>query len=137
MTFTAFENWRQLQDHVRAGYSLWYQGPMDYRPVIVTAVVRRDGKLRVSPVYTDADPFTADDAHLTRFRRNESKTPGRVVETRSGATRIACGSVHPTVTTCILTPEHYEPHTDKNGRQFIDMGVVTVDDGRDDPDWGI
>jgi hypothetical protein len=68
---TTFTSWPQLTDHVRAGYRLFYQAPMDYRPVMVTAVIRKDGNLRVSVPYGDADSFTADIGHLDRFRREE------------------------------------------------------------------
>ncbi len=68
--FANFAEWAELLDYVAAGHTLYYQAPMDARPALVQAVVRRvDGKLRVTPVYTDADPFTADLAHLSRFRR--------------------------------------------------------------------
>jgi len=68
-TFTGFTTWVELIDHVRAGYPLWYQAPLDYRPVLVTAVIRKDGQLRVTPPYSNADPFTADQGHLPRFRQ--------------------------------------------------------------------
>jgi hypothetical protein len=64
-----FATWTELLAHVSSDYSLYYQAPMDYRPVLVSATVRKDGRLRVSPVYSDADPFTADVAHLPRFRK--------------------------------------------------------------------
>jgi hypothetical protein len=68
--YEAFASWAQLLDHVAAGYQLWYHAPMDYRPAQVSAVVRKDGKLRCTPIFTGgADPFTADLAHLERFRR--------------------------------------------------------------------
>lgn len=67
--FTGFTSWAHLLDAVGAGYTLYYQAPMDYRPSVVQVTLRRDGKLRVTPVFTDADPFTADTAHLTRFRK--------------------------------------------------------------------
>lgn len=67
--YESFQTWAQLTDHVRAGYRLWYQAPLDYRPVLVTAVLRKDGKVRVTPPYSNADPFTADSGHLDRFRR--------------------------------------------------------------------
>ena len=69
MAFTTFDSWTQLTDHVRAEYALYYHAPMDYRPARVSAVIRKDGKLRVSPIYSDADPFTADQGHLSRFKR--------------------------------------------------------------------
>ena len=72
--FESFADWAQLIDHVRAGYRLWYHAPMDIAPVRVGAVVRaRDAKLRVTPIYSNADPFTADTDHLSRFRRLASR----------------------------------------------------------------
>jgi hypothetical protein len=67
--YSTFSTWREVQDYVNAHYTLFYHAPLDYRPVLVSAKVRRDGKIRVTPVYTDADPFTADAGHLDRFRR--------------------------------------------------------------------
>ena len=67
--YEPFTSWAQLIDHVRAGYPLYYHAPMDYRPSIVQATIRKDGKIRVSPTFSDADPFTADMGHLDRFRR--------------------------------------------------------------------
>jgi hypothetical protein len=74
MTYEAFQSWPQLLDHINAGLPLWYQAPLDVRPAAVTAKVRKDGRLRVYPHWSsDADPFTADQAHLERFRRNASR----------------------------------------------------------------
>jgi hypothetical protein len=68
--FESFVSWEGLLDHVSAGYELFYQAPMDYRPARVSAVIRKDGKLRVMPHWSsDADPFTADVDHLSRFKR--------------------------------------------------------------------
>ena len=64
-----FQSWEQLLDHIQAGYLLWYQAPMDYWPAQINATVRKDGQIRVMPIYTNADPFTADSGHLNRFRR--------------------------------------------------------------------
>jgi hypothetical protein len=71
--FESFATWAQLLDHIAAGYRLFYQAPLDYRPAQVSAVVRCDGQIRVTPVYSDCDPFTAGTAHLERFRRVNSK----------------------------------------------------------------
>lgn len=69
----AFDSWAQLLDHIAAGYPLWYHAPMDYHPAQVTVHnVYKNGKLRVYPIYADADPFTADESHLSRFRRADS-----------------------------------------------------------------
>ena len=67
--FGSFDTWQELLAFVSADYKLFYHAPMDYRPAVVSAVIRRDGKLRVTPIYSDADPFTADAGHLSRFRR--------------------------------------------------------------------
>lgn len=68
-SYEAFTSWAQLFAHIGGGYPLWYQAPMDDRPVQVSAVRWKDGKVRVYPIYTEADPFTADAGHLERFRR--------------------------------------------------------------------
>ena len=70
ITYEPFTTWEQLLDHVSAGYPLYYHAPMDHRPVGVSATVRRDGRLRVTPgPYSNADAFNADKGHLERFRR--------------------------------------------------------------------
>lgn len=66
--FVTFSTWGELLDAIAAEYTLYYQGPMDYRPHVVQTVLRRDGKVRVIPVFADADPFTADAGHLGRFK---------------------------------------------------------------------
>ncbi len=68
-TETSFTSWADLIDAIRADYAIRYQGPVDYRSHAVTCTIRKDGKIRVSPIFTDADPFTADRAHLDRFRK--------------------------------------------------------------------
>lgn len=55
MTFETFSTWGQLLDHAQADYPLWYQAPLDARPVMVSAVIRKDGRLRVTPPYSDCD----------------------------------------------------------------------------------
>ena len=65
-----FNTWSELQAHIAAGLPLWYQAPMDYRPVHIEAVLLpRTGNIRVFPPTDDADPFVADVDHLPRFRR--------------------------------------------------------------------
>jgi hypothetical protein len=76
-TFETFGTWSELVDCVRGEYKLFYQAPMDYKPHLVTATIRKDGKLRVYPCLSDADPFTADVAHLERFRRLPSGRTAR------------------------------------------------------------
>lgn len=65
---TTFTTWGQLLDAISTGYTLFYQAPMDYRPQQISAVVRKDGKLRVNAVYSNV-VFTADRGHLERFRK--------------------------------------------------------------------
>lgn len=68
-----FRDWAQLIAHIRAEYALWYQAPMDIRPALVTAIIRKDGKLRVTSWHPDFVNFTADPGHLSRFRRHASR----------------------------------------------------------------
>lgn len=72
-TFAPFESWSHLLDAIKAGYTIYYHAPMDFRPHVVQVVVRRDGKLRVTSVFSNADPFTADENHLYRFERKVTK----------------------------------------------------------------
>lgn len=67
--FMGFGSWPELCAHISADYKTFYHAPLDYQPVVVSVAVRKDGKVRVSPIYGDADPFTADIKHLSRFRR--------------------------------------------------------------------
>ncbi len=73
-----FAIWAEVLAHVAAGQPIWYQAPLDYRPVHVQAVlyrhwrgrhVQKPTKVRVYPPSSDCDPFWADAGHLDRFRR--------------------------------------------------------------------
>lgn len=69
-TFQAFASWSELLAHVaQLPKTLWYHAPMDLLPrtVMVTRVFK-NGKVRVVPLTNQADPFTADSGHLSRFR---------------------------------------------------------------------
>lgn len=68
-TFTTFTSWREVLIHVMAGKPVWYQAPLDYRPVRVRTHPTAGNKLRVFPPAGDADPFVADAGHVDRFRR--------------------------------------------------------------------
>jgi hypothetical protein len=72
-----FNSWPELLTHVRAGRAVWYRAPLDNNACLVRAVARPMGRTvrvrsfsggrgRVAPF----DPFTADSAHLERFRHN-------------------------------------------------------------------
>lgn len=68
--YRTFASWAELLDYINAGYDLFYLAPMEYQPARITAVVRKDGKIRVYPHWASgADPFTADLTHLSRFRK--------------------------------------------------------------------
>ena len=68
--FSGFPTWADVMRHVRLGLCVWYQAPLDYKPVLIDARLTRGEKVRVRP-FGDADPFTADEGHLDRFRRIE------------------------------------------------------------------
>jgi hypothetical protein len=68
--FDTFDSWDAVLTFVRAGGRLYYQAPLDYRPVAVGASVRGNGrKVRVVPPTRDCDPFWADAGHLDRMRQ--------------------------------------------------------------------
>lgn len=73
MTFRQFDTWAQVIAHVFDNKPIWYQAPLDVRPVPVTAyVIVKTGKytrkVRVIPPSSDADSFWADAGHLERFK---------------------------------------------------------------------
>jgi hypothetical protein len=72
-TFRTFDTWRDVLVAAQAGEALWYQAPLDYRPVPVRVQLKARAHsiaLRVfPPAGSDADPFTCGAAHLDRFRR--------------------------------------------------------------------
>lgn len=72
----SFSAWWQVVVMAREGRPLWYQGPLDARPVRISATCKPHGRtVRVEPFGTwrrgerPFDPFTADASHLDRFRR--------------------------------------------------------------------
>ena len=67
-TYRTFDSWANLLDAIRAEYRIAYHAPLDVRPIQVGTTIRRDGRVRVTPIYANADPFTADEGHLSRFR---------------------------------------------------------------------
>lgn len=66
-TYATFASWADLLSYIRGGGMVAYQAPLDYRPIAVRVKVRGSA-VRVYPPTSDADPFTADAAHLPRFR---------------------------------------------------------------------
>lgn len=73
MDLVCFASWADVLSHVNAGHSVWYQAPLNTRPLRVRiARVFKNGKLRIDPLSNQADNFTADAEHLDRFRKRVS-----------------------------------------------------------------
>lgn len=69
MLFLSFHTWADVLAHVTAGLPIYYHAPMDYRPFrIQIARIYKNGKVRVAKPHMACDGFTADAAHLDRFR---------------------------------------------------------------------
>lgn len=65
--YTKFATWADVLTHAKVGW-LHYHAPLDLRPTSVRVVrIYKNGKLRLDPGMR-ADPFTADESHLDRFR---------------------------------------------------------------------
>lgn len=69
MGLQGFDNWLLVIAHVRLGRTTYYHAPMDHKAVRARCKVLTPNTVRVFPLSADADPFTADVAHLDRFRR--------------------------------------------------------------------
>jgi hypothetical protein len=68
MTYMGFCKWADVLWAAHCGDRLYYQAPLDARPVRVhVARIFKNGKLRIAKPSRDADAFTADAAHLDRF----------------------------------------------------------------------
>ena len=79
--YLSFATWRDVLVHVQASKPIFYQAPLDFRPVRVRVLLHRHARrgtqgivlsatvLRVYPPTNDADPFFADARHLDRFRQ--------------------------------------------------------------------
>jgi hypothetical protein len=68
--YEPFATWADVLDFVDRGGWLFYHAPLDARPTSVRVVRRfKNGKLRLDPGTSDADPFTADAKHLDRMKR--------------------------------------------------------------------
>lgn len=64
--------WQDVIAAAKEGKHLWYQAPLDFRPVRVACEVRGKNpqKVRVIPPTRDCDPFWADEGHAERFTPN-------------------------------------------------------------------
>lgn len=61
-------SWNEILDAARAGRPLWYQAPLDFRPVRLTVRrVFKNGKIRFNAPNVSCDPFTADSSHADRI----------------------------------------------------------------------
>ena len=68
--FVPFDTWSDVLDAARRGDQLWYHAPLNIRPASVRVVkVFKNGSIRIDPMSRDADNFTADKGHLSRFRQ--------------------------------------------------------------------
>ena len=68
-TYAGFDSWAEVLNWCGTGAPIFYHAPMDYRPARVQVHVYKNHKVRVYPPTNDADAFTADAGHLSRFRR--------------------------------------------------------------------
>lgn len=65
-----FASWSDLLAHVNGGGKVAYHAPLDILPArVVVGRVFKNGKIRVVPLSRGASSFTADAAHLPRFRK--------------------------------------------------------------------
>lgn len=65
----SFKTWSEVRDHAARGGRLWYHAPLDARAREIRVVkVFKNGKIRIDPMSSEADNFTADEGHLDRFR---------------------------------------------------------------------
>jgi hypothetical protein len=73
IAFAPFESWQAVIEHVQADRPVYYHAPFDFRPARVGARLNSPKAsrrtIRIDPMSRDADPFTADAAHLDRFCR--------------------------------------------------------------------
>lgn len=68
--FVGFLTWDAVIEHVEAGKPTYYQAPMNVRPTRVNVKLSERRKVRITaPVTADWDSFTADSAHLDRFKK--------------------------------------------------------------------
>lgn len=73
MELRQFACWADVLAHVSGGKAVYYQGPLDHRPVGPFRLKNhtlevRDNTLRFVPWSAmETDPFIADDAHLSRI----------------------------------------------------------------------
>jgi len=89
-SFVSFATWEAVQAHIRAGLAVYYQAPLDYRPVRIGARVLSKHRIRVRPPTRDVDPFTADRGHLERFKMRASDA---TEQRRALCARIEAGNV--------------------------------------------
>ena len=78
--YATFDTWDQLLEHIRAGFPGCYHAPVDVRPYRVNVGAFKNGKIRVYPLGGTADRFTADAAHLGRFRRELAQVRPEVAQ---------------------------------------------------------
>lgn len=61
--------WNDVLDYCRTHDVVTYKAPLDLRATHCRVVrVFKNGKVRLSPITSDAIKFTADEGHLPRFQ---------------------------------------------------------------------
>lgn len=68
MAWKQYDNWSSVLEAAHNNEFLHYKAPLDYRPCTVRVVcVYKNKKIRLDPMQTGTDTFTADRKHLERF----------------------------------------------------------------------
>ena len=67
MSFEPFRSWADVLAYVQRHGAIYYQAPLDWRPVLVRASA--EDVVKIEPDPANADPFNADILHLDRFKR--------------------------------------------------------------------
>lgn len=69
-TFESFTAWSDVLAWVASGDRVYYRGPLDVRPWLVTCkLLKKSDRVRVTPGNGECSPFSADASHADRFFR--------------------------------------------------------------------
>jgi len=70
-SYVGFKSWDGVLAHITVGKRIYYHAPLDVNPRLIQCEVKGN-EVRVAPLSSDCDPFTADSGHLDRFKKAES-----------------------------------------------------------------
>jgi hypothetical protein len=87
--------WDKILEHVRAHGFVYYQAPLDPKPVRCPAYVRGNGRrIRIKPLARDVDAFWADSGHEDRItlERGKAPNPGAAAESVVIGCRAGCSA---------------------------------------------